>query len=187
MNTAPYPNVLSAKECRAVYRALGLLEKVLTERPIEFNSPQAVRDYLRLNLALEEREVFMCLWLDSQNKLIEAERVSLGTLGQTLVYTREVVKAALRHNAASVILAHNHPSGVVEPSEADISLTQNMRRVLAMVDVRVLDHLIVGGAKAPLSMAEEGFSPWGSRLAGGTATEQTKEAPAKRQRKGGAK
>jgi DNA repair protein RadC len=128
---------------------------------VSLASPQAVRDYLQLNLAGEEREVFMCLWLDAQNRLIDAERMFVGTLTTTSVYPREVVKTALRHNAAAVILAHNHPSGIDCPSLADESLTEALQQALSLVDVRVLDHFIVAGSARPLSFAERGIRPFG--------------------------
>lgn len=122
-----------------------------------FASPGQVRDWLRLKLATRQNEVFMALWLDSQNQLLKAEELFCGTLTQTSVYPREVVKSALSHNAAAVILAHNHPSGVAEPSQADQSLTQVLKNALAMVDVKVLDHFIVAGNTTPISFAERGL------------------------------
>ena len=122
-----------------------------------FSTPGAVRDYLRLNLAGLPHEVFYALWLDAQNRLIVGEELFRGSLTQTSVYPREVVKRALWHNAAAVVLAHNHPSGVAEPSSADEHLTRELRQALALVDVRVLDHFIVAGAKQPLSFAERGL------------------------------
>jgi len=119
-------------------------------------SPQAVRDWLRLRLANLPHEVFLALWLDAGNRLIGAEELFQGTLTQTSVYPREVVKRALDHNAAAVILAHNHPSGRAEPSAADIALTTALKQSLALVDVRVLDHFIVATGMAPLSLAETG-------------------------------
>lgn len=120
-------------------------------------TPGAVRDYLRLNLSGLAHEVFFALWLDSQNRLIAAEELFRGSLTQTSVYPREVVKKALWHNAAAVVLAHNHPSGVSEPSSADQSLTRELKQALALVDVRVLDHFIVAGQCQPLSFAERGL------------------------------
>ncbi|MBI4741215.1 MAG: DNA repair protein RadC [Betaproteobacteria bacterium] len=122
-----------------------------------FSSPGAVRDYLRLHLAGLPYEVFFALWLDAQNRLIADEELFRGTLTQTSVYPREVVKAALRHNAAAVVLAHNHPSGLAEPSRADELLTRELTRALALVDVRVLDHFIVAGQAQPLSFSERGL------------------------------
>lgn len=122
-----------------------------------FASPGAVRDYLRLHLAGLRHEVFFALWLDAQNRLILAEALFCGTLTQASVYPREVVKKALLHNAAAVVLAHNHPSGVAEPSAADEMLTRELKQALALVDVRVLDHFIVAGQAQPFSFAERGL------------------------------
>ena len=121
------------------------------------SSPAAVRDWLTLKLAGLGYEVFGALWLDSKNRLIAWEELFRGTLAQTSVYPREVVKRALAHNAAAVLLCHNHPSGVAEPSAADELLTQNLKQALALVDVRVLDHFIVAGNARPLSFAERGL------------------------------
>jgi len=120
-------------------------------------SPQAVRDYLQLRLAALNHEVFMVMLLDTQNRLIEAQEIFRGTLNQTSVYPREICRIALQKNAASVILAHNHPSGVREPSAADRTLTEQLKASLALIDVRVLDHFIVAPGQTPLSFAESGF------------------------------
>ena len=120
------------------------------------NSPNAVRDFLRLKLARLEHEVFMCVFLDAQNRVITTDEMFRGTLTQTSVYPREIVKAALRHNAAGVIFSHNHPSGMAEPSHADELLTKTLKEALAMVDCRVLDHFIVAGTGF-LSFAERGL------------------------------
>ena len=122
-----------------------------------FASPGQVRDWLRLKLATRQNDVFMALWLDAQNQLLKAEELFCGTLTQTSVYPREVVKSALSNNAAAVILAHNHPSGIAEPSSADQLLTKVLKEALAMVDVKVLDHFIVAGNTTPLSFAERGL------------------------------
>ena len=119
-------------------------------------SPQAVRDYLRLLLAARPYEVFVGLFLDSQNRLLAAEELFRGTLAQTSVYPREVVKAALARNAAAMIFAHNHPSGVAEPSRADELLTQALKQALALVDIRTLDHFVVAGGRV-VSFAERGL------------------------------
>lgn len=121
------------------------------------SSPTAVRDWLTLKLAGLGYEVFGALWLDSKNRLIAWEELFRGTLAQTSVFPREVVKRALAHNAAAVLLCHNHPSGVAEPSQADELLTRNLQQALALVDVRVLDHFIVAGNARPLSFAERGL------------------------------
>lgn len=120
-------------------------------------SPRAVRDYLQLAIGSQPHEIFMVLLLDAQNRVIAAEELFRGTLTQTSVYPREVVKLALRHNAAGAIFAHNHPSGVAEPSRADEALTQSLKQALALVDVKVLDHFIVAGSATPLSFAEKGL------------------------------
>ena len=119
-------------------------------------SPQAVRDYLRLSLAARPHEVFVGLYLDSQNRLLATEELFRGTLAQTSVYPREVVKAALARNAAAMIFAHNHPSGVAEPSRADELLTQALKQALALVDIRTLDHFVVAGGRLT-SFAERGL------------------------------
>jgi len=121
-----------------------------------FESPQSVKDYLQLQLADKPHEVFAVLFLDAQHRLVAFEEMFRGTLSQTSVYPREVVKRALALNAGAAILAHNHPSGVAEPSRADEALTQALKSALALVDVRVLDHMVVarGGV---VSFAERGL------------------------------
>lgn len=139
--------------------AVELARRALTQdmrSSDNLSSPQAVRRYLRLSLEHKQVEVFMGLFLDAQNRLIKAEDLFSGTLTQTSVYPREVVKSALKHNAASVIFAHNHPSGVAEPSRADESLTQALKQALSLVDVRVLDHFVVGRGEL-MSFAERGL------------------------------
>ena len=121
------------------------------------SSPRAVRDYLRLTLSSLPHEVFMVLLLDAQNRLITAVELFRGTLTQTSVHPREVVKLALSQNAAGVLLAHNHPSGVAEPSRADEALTQALKQALALVEVKLLDHFIIAGQAEPLSFAEKGL------------------------------
>jgi DNA repair protein RadC len=121
-----------------------------------FSSPGAVKQYLQLHLGAKAHEVFAVLFLDAQNRLIAMEELFRGTLTQTSVYPREIVVRAPKHEAASVVLAHNHPSGTVQPSRADEALTQTLRAALALVDVRVLDHIIVAPGDA-LSMAEKGL------------------------------
>jgi len=118
------------------------------------DTPDAVRDYLKLRLADRDHEVFYGLFLDAQNRLIADVELFRGTLSQTSVYPREIVKAALGYNAAGVIFAHNHPSGVSEPSHSDTHLTDMLKKTLALEEVRTIDHFIVGGDHSPLSMAE---------------------------------
>jgi|CXWL01.1.fsa_nt_gi DNA repair protein RadC len=120
------------------------------------SSPAAVRNYLRLLLGGRGQEVFVVLFLDARHRVIAAEELFHGTLTQTSVYPREVVKRALHHNAAATIFAHNHPSGVSEPSQSDQLLTDALKQALGLVDVRVLDHFIVAGSGC-LSFAERGL------------------------------
>ena len=132
----------------------ALKEKITSGAAL--SSPAAVREYLRLKLQALPHEVFVALFLDAQNRVIEIEELFRGTLTQTSVYPREVVKRALARNAGAVIFAHNHPSGVAEPSHADETLTQALKQALALIDVRVLDHFIVAGAGV-VSFAERGL------------------------------
>jgi DNA repair protein RadC len=120
------------------------------------SSPKQVRDYLCLKLGNLTREVFLVLFLDAQNRIVTTEEMFSGTLTQTSVYPREVVKRALHHNVASVIFAHNHPSGIAQQSQADELITKQLKQALALVDVRVLDHFIVAGNNT-LSFAEQGL------------------------------
>lgn len=156
--SAPLKGLGQAKlvQLQAVQELVRRLLKAEMAARDNLNSPRAVRDYLRLTLQGLEHEVFMALLLDAQNRVIRAEELFRGTLTQTSVYPREVVKLALRHNAASVIFAHNHPSGVAEPSRSDEALTQALKQSLALVDVKVLDHFIVAGSGC-LSFAERGI------------------------------
>lgn len=138
---------------------LELARRALAEQLREraaLDTPQAVKDYLQLQLASKKHECFAVLFLDNQHKLLALEELFRGTLAQTSVYPREVVLRALHHHAAAVVLAHNHPSGTVQPSRADEALTQALKAALALVDVRVLDHVIVAPGLA-LSMAEKGL------------------------------
>ena len=140
---------------QTIKRALRILEERIRHGDA-LASPAAVRDYLRLLLHDREHEVFVCVFLDSQNRVLACDELFRGTLAQTSVYPREVVKAALVHNAAAVIFAHNHPSGVAEPSHADELLTRSLKSALSLVDVQVLDHFIVAGGRI-LSFAERGL------------------------------
>lgn len=132
----------------------SLQQELKQERAL--TSPGAVSDYLRLKLGGLEHEVFVCIWLDAQHRVVATQESFRGTLTQTSVYPREIVKAALRANAAAVIFAHNHPSGVAQPSQADELLTRTLKEALALVDVKVLDHFIVAGNQA-ISFAERGL------------------------------
>jgi DNA repair protein RadC len=145
-----HPKIAAAREL--VKRAL----KEGLKRCSVLSSPADVRDYIRLLFIGKEYEVFVAIFLDAQNRVIETDELFRGTLTQTSVYPREVVKRALRLNSSSVILAHNHPSGIAEPSRADELLTQTLKQSLALVDVRVLDHFVAGG-NSVLSFAERGL------------------------------
>jgi DNA repair protein RadC len=132
----------------------ALREKL--DRGSALSSPHSVRDYLRLKLQERPYEVFVGVFLDAQNRVLAVEELFRGTLTQTSVYPREIVKRALQHNAAALIFAHNHPSGVAEPSRADEALTQALKQALALVDVKVLDHFVIGSGAA-MSFAERGL------------------------------
>jgi DNA repair protein RadC len=120
------------------------------------NSPKAVKDYLKMYFVGREYESFVSIFLDAQHRVIAIEELFRGTLTQTSVYPREVVKAALKHNAAAVTFAHNHPSGSIEPSQSDRLLTDALKKALSLVDVRVLDHFVIAGNQA-MSFAERGL------------------------------
>jgi DNA repair protein RadC len=139
----------------AIELARRSIEEGLKEKTV-LTSPGAVRDYLKLSLGSRQHEVFICVWLDAQHRVTAFEEAFRGTLTQTSVYPREIVKAALANNAAAVIFAHNHPSGAAQPSQADELLTRNLKEALALVDVKVLDHFIVAGSQA-ISFAERGL------------------------------
>lgn len=138
---------------------LELARRTLREemaQGVSLSSVDSVRRYLQLSLAHRKFEIFHALWLDAQNRLIASEELFRGTLNQTSVYPREVVRRALQHNAAAVIFAHNHPSGVADPSGADEHLTTQLQAALRLVDVQVLDHFIVAGLGEPYSFSERG-------------------------------
>lgn len=155
---AKLPGIGNAKAAQLV-ASLELTRRALSARLVgsnALNSPQTVRDWLRLKIGHLPHEVFHALWLDTQHQLIASEELFRGTLTSTSVYPREVVKQALAHNAAAVILAHNHPSGNGSPSAADLALTSSLKTALALVDVKLLDHFIVTAAGNPVSLAESG-------------------------------
>lgn len=134
---------------------LDLLEEQFL-RPDELTSPEKTRQFLTLKLAKLEHEVFSVVYLDTQHQVIGYEELFRGTINGAAVYPREVVKRCLHHNAAAVIFSHSHPSGVPEPSKSDIAITKRLIEALKLVDVRVLDHIVVGGANS-VSMAERGL------------------------------
>lgn len=138
-----------------IARALEIMATRMRTPGECLNSPQTVKDFFKLKLAEAEAEIFAVIWLDTQHRVIEYQELFTGTLSQTSVYPREVVKAALAVNASACIFAHNHPSGVTNPSRSDELLTAALKAALALIDVRVLDHIIVG-AMATMSFAESG-------------------------------
>lgn len=146
----PREKLLAARELVVRWLEEGL------ERGDVLDAPARVREFLRARLSGREHETFTILFLDAQNRLIAAEDLFRGTLTQTSVYPREIVKRALYWNAGAVIFAHNHPSGVAEPSRADELLTSTLRQTLALIDVKVLDHFIVAGSEVA-SFAERGI------------------------------
>lgn len=147
---------LSPADQQTVREALTLLESQLREPGASFTSSHAVRDWLRLQLASLEREEFTALFLDNQHRLIAHETLFTGTINHTQVHPREVIKSALKHNAAAIVLSHNHPSGYAEPGHADRLLTDHLKQALKLVDICLLDHLVVGGMDI-VSFAERGW------------------------------
>jgi DNA repair protein RadC len=150
---------LGAAKYAQLQAVLEMARRALREKidnGAALNSPHAVRDYLRLRLQGRQHEVFAGVFLDAQNRVLAVEELFHGTLTQTSVYPREIVKRALHHNAAALIFAHNHPSGVAEPSRADEMLTVALKQALALVDVKVLDHFVIG-SDAAMSFAERGL------------------------------
>ncbi len=147
---------LRVRERAAIDKALAIVGRCLAVGRTVFDTPEAVKTYLQLQLGAESSERFAVMFLDVQNRLIALEIMFNGTLTQTSVYPREVVLAALAHGASAVVLAHNHPSGTVQPSRADEQLTQTLKSTLTLIDVRVLDHIIVSPTET-LSMAERGL------------------------------
>lgn len=139
-----------------IRRAINLLDKYLRQPGISFTSSIAARDWLRLQLSRQEREVFMVLYLDNKHRLLESETLFAGSINHVQVHPREVVKSALRFNAAAVVLAHNHPSGDPEPSQCDRNITGRLKEALALVDVKTLDHLVIG-QDGIMSFAERGW------------------------------
>ncbi|MGZ3236062.1 MAG: RadC family protein [Burkholderiaceae bacterium] len=151
-------NGLGPAKFAQLQAVLELAKRAIAEElqsGVTLNSPQAVKQYLQLLLGSKPYESFVVLFLDVKNRLIASEELFRGTLTHASVYPREIVKASLAHNAASILLAHNHPSGTSEPSSADQTLTQSLKQALALVDIRVLDHFIVAGPHV-YSFAEHG-------------------------------
>ncbi|MBW5813354.1 MULTISPECIES: RadC family protein [Yersinia] len=155
MSTLHLSTAFPANEQRVIRRALRLLEKYQRQPGKQFTATSFAKSWVQLQLAREEREVFLVMYLDNQHCLLEHEALFTGSISHTEVHPRELVKAALRHNAAAVILAHNHPSGTAEISQQDKHVTQRIVKALALVEVRVLDHLVVGNEV--VSFAEQGL------------------------------
>lgn len=147
---------MNEAEKAVVDNALSILDRYMKKTEALLVSPDLVRSYLRLKLERRESEVFALVCLDSQHRAISYKELFFGTIDSASVYPREVVKTALAENAAAVILVHNHPSGISHPSNADRVLTQKLKDALALVDVRVLDHLVVGCGEIT-SLAELGW------------------------------
>jgi len=138
------------------HAAMALAEARMRQGAYTFGSPDECSSWLTARFADLDREEFACIWLDTQNRLIATETLSVGTINAANVYPREVVRSAMKHNAAAVVFAHNHPSGIPEPSNADRTLTDRLRSALALVDVRALDHFVVAGTRS-VSFAERGW------------------------------
>lgn len=147
---------LAPTDQQTIRTAMTLLECQLREPGAAFTSSSSVRDWLRLQLATLDREAFTVLWLDNQHRLIAHDTLFLGTINSITVHPREVVKSRLKNNAAAAVLAHNHPSGEAEPSQADRRITERLKQALDLVDIRLLDHLVVGGMDI-VSFAERGW------------------------------
>ncbi len=139
-----------------IQKALDILASRIRKAESFLNSPGAVRDFLRIKMTGLEHEVFSIVFLNAQHGVIAVEEMFRGTLSQTTVYPREILKRVMHHNAAAVILAHNHPSGLAEPSHADKNLTETLRKTFSLIDVTVLDHFIVAGGEC-ISFAERGL------------------------------
>jgi DNA repair protein RadC len=147
---------MSSDDDAIIAHALAILHRRMKRPGAYMTSPQVVKNFLSLKLAELEHEVFVCLWLDAQNQVIEYQEIFRGTITSTSVYPREVVKLALARNASGAIIAHNHPSGNAEASQADRWLTDQLKAALGLVDVRIIDHIIIAGTDS-VSFAERGW------------------------------
>ena len=145
---------LTKKRQQIIDEAVCILRENMANYSTAYTNPKASKDYATLRIATEEREVFMVMFLDNRHRLIKDEIMFAGTINAASVYPREVVKRSLQLNAAALILAHNHPSGVSEPSSADVNITHKIQEACKLLDIRVLDHIIVG--ENPVSLAERG-------------------------------
>ena len=149
-------SLLTTQEAEVLASARSILLRLARTPEVSLSAPSATREYLSTLLAPQEREIFMMLALDNRHRVIASEILFAGTIDGASVHPREVVKCALKHNAAAVIFSHNHPSGVAEPSQADELITRRLRDALALIDIRVLDHFIVGAGQT-MSFAERGL------------------------------
>lgn len=147
--------MITTTEQATIDQAVAILARELRVPGVALRGPMAVKQYLTLQLAALEHEVFAVLLLDTQRRVIACEHLFRGTIDNASVHPREVVKTALRHNASAMIVAHNHPSGHSQPSEDDLLLTNTLKAALALVDVQLLDHIVIGGLCA-VSLAERG-------------------------------
>lgn len=150
-------DIYTAGELRIIKQANTIMERKMRGYDVTLRAPDQTRRYLRNKIGDLPHEVFGALWLNNRHQVIEFEELFKGTIDGAAVYPREVVKAALGYNAAAVIFTHNHPSGNPEPSQADITLTRRLKEALGLVDVRVLDHVIVGPGLDMISLAERGL------------------------------
>ncbi len=148
---------LTKTERETIRQAFEILTKAYRQKDLVANNPKAAAEICRLKLQNLEHEVFAVLFLDAQNQLIIFSEMFRGTLDGASVYPREVVKETLKYNAAALIFAHNHPSGVAEPSQADIRITERLKQALGLIDVRIIDHIIVGASGETVSFAERGL------------------------------
>ncbi|MCG8380118.1 MAG: DNA repair protein RadC [Proteobacteria bacterium] len=150
LGVVKYVQIQAAIELGKRYLQTGL------ENGQTFTNPEQTREFITLKLRAYPNEIFACLYLDNHHRLIGFEKHFSGTIDSTQVHAREIIRTALKHNAAALIFAHNHPSGIAEPSQADIDLTRELKKTLALIDVRVLDHFIIGDSGA-VSFAERGL------------------------------
>jgi DNA repair protein RadC len=154
----PCASELTNHEQKILGEAAAILKRALRRPGAALTSPDLVAEYLKFNIATRPHEVFVVLFLDNQHCLIDARELFRGTIDAASVYPREVVKEALALNASAVILAHNHPSGIAEPSQADHNITQKITAALSLVEIRTLDHMIIGGT-SHMSFAQRGLIP----------------------------
>jgi DNA repair protein RadC len=144
-----------ANQEKILKQAARILEHRATYNPEFMESPEAVKKMFACRLQMEKQEVFSVAFLDNRHRVIAVEDMFYGTINSAAVYPREVVRAAMKHNCAAVILSHNHPSGMAEPSRSDVEITKKLKQALSLIDVRILDHIIIGSG-ITTSLAERG-------------------------------